>query len=83
MRTCRARSARREGAQAPDANPVFKIYGENEEKIWFWFSRARCARREGAQAPDANSIFKIWGQQPLHQRCRIILLIRTCRARSA
>ena len=28
IRTCRARSAQREGAQAPDASPIFKIYGE-------------------------------------------------------
>ena len=61
-RTCRAHSARRE---APDANPIFEVYGENEEKIWFWFYRARSARREGAQAPDLDEIFKIWGQQPV------------------
>ena len=33
MRTFRARSTQREGAQAPDENPVFKIYGENEENM--------------------------------------------------
>ena len=54
MKTCRSRSTRLEGAQAPDAKPGFKIYEENEETIQFWTSRARCARREGVQVPDEN-----------------------------
>ena len=60
MRTFFAHNARRGGGQAPDANPVFKIYGENEEKIWFWFSRVRCARGEGAQASGANQFQNLW-----------------------
>ena len=30
IRTCRARSAQREGAQAPDASPIFTISGEKQ-----------------------------------------------------
>ena len=56
IRTCRARSAQREGAQAPDASPIFKIYG-GKVKILSRATRGRASARFELNFKDFSKDF--------------------------
>ena len=56
IRSCRVCSARREGAQAPDASPIFKMYGE-KIKILSRATRWRASARFELNFKDFSKDF--------------------------